>query len=230
MSQKICITGANRGLGLGLTEHYLKTGGRVVAVARRVKDCLPLRTLGQKYPQQLQCVDADITDEEARVRLKKVLDQEPLDILINNAGVLLDRQGEFQRISLDSLRRSFEVNVIGSFAITQLALGALKNGTKPTVAMISSQMASLEDNSSGGTYAYRSSKAALNMVSRSLAIDFPWLLSITLHPGWVQTDMGGAHATTTIEESVQGLTQVIGELKKEDSGSFKNYRGQTLPW
>jgi len=230
MSQKVCITGANRGLGLGFTEHYLKAGGRVVAVARRVRDCLPLRVLGQKYPEQLLCVDADITDDAARIRLKKVLDQEPLAVLINNAGVLLDRQADFQKISLDVLRRSFEVNVIGSVAITQLALGALKNGTKPTVAMISSLMASLEDNSSGGSYAYRSSKAALNMVNRSLAVDFPWLLTITLHPGWVQTDMGGAHAPTTIEESVLGLSKVISELKKEDSGSFKNYRGQTLPW
>jgi NAD(P)-dependent dehydrogenase (short-subunit alcohol dehydrogenase family) len=91
-------------------------------------------------------------------------------------------------------------------------------------------MASISDNASGGYYAYRSSKTALNMITRSLANDYPWLIAVALHPGWVQTDMGGLQAPTSIEESIAGLTRVIAGLRADDSGQFRNFKGQTLPW
>jgi NAD(P)-dependent dehydrogenase (short-subunit alcohol dehydrogenase family) len=230
MSQTVCITGAARGLGLGYTEHYLQAGWQVLAVARKAKEKDNLKSLAQKYGQQLELFDADVTNHETLLPLKKRWESQPLDLLINNAGILLDGHTEFEKLRLDTLRESFEVNVIAPVALTQMALPALQKSKKPVVAMMSTLMASIADNASGGYYAYRSSKTALNMVTRSLANDCPWLIAIALHPGWVQTDMGGAQAPTSVSESIQGLTRVIAGLKADDSGQFRNFKGQTLPW
>jgi NAD(P)-dependent dehydrogenase (short-subunit alcohol dehydrogenase family) len=217
-------------LGLGYTEHYLAAGWQVLAVARRAKEKDSLKKLVQKYGDRLELFDADVTQYEALQPLKKRWEKETLDLLINNAGVLLDRQADFAHVPLDMLRQSFEVNVIAPVALTQMALPALQRAPKPVVVMMSSLMASIADNASGGYYAYRSSKTALNMITRSLANDCPWLIAVALHPGWVQTEMGGAHAPTSVEESIQGLTHVIAGLRAEDSGQFRNFKGQALPW
>ncbi|HET9238103.1 MAG TPA: SDR family oxidoreductase [Oligoflexus sp.] len=230
MSQTVCITGAARGLGLGYTEHYLEAGWQVLAVARKAKEKDSLKKLAQKYGSRLELFDADLTNHETLLPLKKCWESQPLDLLINNAGILLDGHAEFEKLRLDTLRESFEVNVIAPVALTQMALPALQKSKKPVVAMMSTLMASIADNASGGYYAYRSSKTALNMVTRSLANDCPWLIAIALHPGWVQTDMGGAQAPTSVTESIQGLTRVIAGLKADDSGQFRNFKGQTLPW
>lgn len=230
MNQTVCITGAARGLGLGYTEHYLQAGWQVLAVARKAKEKDSLKKLAQKYGEQLELFDADVTQLDSLQPLKKRWETQSLDMLINNAGVLLDRQMDFQKIPLETLRESFEVNVIAPVALTQMALPALQKTKKPVVVMMSSLMASIADNASGGYYAYRSSKTALNMITRSLANDCPWLIAVALHPGWVQTDMGGLQAPTSIEESIGGLTRVIAGLRADDSGQFRNFKGQTLPW
>lgn len=230
MSQTVCITGASRGLGLGYTEHYLQAGWQVLALARHAKDKDSLKKLIQKFGSRLELIDADVTKPDSLQPLKERWKTQPLDLLINNAGVLLDRQMEFQKLPLDTLRESFEVNVIAPVALTQMAMPALQKSQKPVVVMMSSLMASITDNASGGYYAYRSSKTALNMVTHSLAIDCPWLIAVALHPGWVQTEMGGSHAPTSVDESVSGLTRVIAGLRPEDSGQFRNFKGQTLPW
>jgi NAD(P)-dependent dehydrogenase (short-subunit alcohol dehydrogenase family) len=230
MSQTVCITGAARGLGLGYTEHYLKAGWQVLAVARKAKEKDSLKKLAQTYGDQLEIFDADVTHYESLLPLRKRWEAGALDLLINNAGVLLDRQMDFEKLPLDILRQSFEVNVIAPVALTQMALPALQKSTRPVVAMMSSLMGSITDNASGGYYGYRSSKTALNMITRSMATDHPWLITISLHPGWVQTEMGGSQAPTSVEESIKGLTRVIAELRSEDSGQFRNFKGQTLPW
>jgi NAD(P)-dependent dehydrogenase (short-subunit alcohol dehydrogenase family) len=230
MSQTVCITGAARGLGLGYTEHYLEAGWQVLAIARKAKEKDSLKKLAQKYGSRLELFDADVTNHETLLPLKKRWESQPLDLLINNAGILLEGHTEFEKLRLDTLRESFEVNVIAPVALTQMALPALQKTKKPVVVMMSTLMASIADNASGGYYAYRSSKTALNMVTRSLANDCPWLIAVALHPGWVQTDMGGAQAPTSVTESIQGLTRVIAGLKADDSGQFRNFKGQTLPW
>lgn len=230
MSQTVCITGAARGLGLGYTEHYLEAGWQVLAIARKAKEKDSLKKLAQKYGNRLELFDADVTNHETLLPLKKRWESQPLDLLINNAGILLDGRTEFEKLRLDTLRESFEVNVIAPVALTQMALPALQKVKKPVVVMMSTLMASIADNASGGYYAYRSSKTALNMVTRSLANDCPWLIAVALHPGWVQTDMGGAQAPTSVTESIEGLTRVIAGLKADDSGQFRNFKGQTLPW
>ncbi|WP_141734411.1 SDR family oxidoreductase [Oligoflexus tunisiensis] len=230
MSQTVCITGAARGLGLGYTEHYLKAGWQVLAVARKAKEKDSLKKLTQTYRDQLEVFDADVTQYESLLPLRKRWEAGSLDLLINNAGVLLDRHMDFEKLPLEILRQSFEVNVIAPVALTQMALPALQKSTKPIVAMMSSLMASITDNASGGYYGYRSSKTALNMITRSLATDYPWLIAVALHPGWVQTEMGGSQAPTAVEESISGLTRVIAGLRSEDSGQFRNFKGQTLPW
>ncbi len=227
MTRSICITGANRGIGLALTKNYLEQSWKVFAIARHTDQLEDVRA---SYQDQLCIIKADITKEEDCQALASQFTTTSLDILINNAGVLLDRSMSFSDLSPAVLRESFEVNVFGSIAVTKALLPALKRSSQPVLAMISSLMGSIAENSSGGYYAYRSSKAALNMVTQSLAKDFPWLIALALHPGWVKTDMGGPQAPTTVHDSVKGLVEVIGKVKAGDSGRFINYRGESIAW
>jgi NAD(P)-dependent dehydrogenase (short-subunit alcohol dehydrogenase family) len=227
MSRNVCITGANRGIGLGLTRYYLEQGCKVWAVARQPQ---ALEDLKATADGRLILVKADVTHEDDHKAIAAAVGSAALDLLINNAGVLVDGRVSFSDLTPALLRQSFEVNVFGAIGVTQALLPALKRSAKPVLAMMSSQMGSIADNSSGGYYAYRSSKAALNMVTRSLARDFPWLTAVTLHPGWVQTEMGGPQAPTAVADSVKGLTQVLASVSSADSGRFVNFRGQDLPW
>jgi NAD(P)-dependent dehydrogenase (short-subunit alcohol dehydrogenase family) len=147
-----------------------------------------------------------------------------VDLLLNNAGVY--HQGTKAEDFLDS----FHVNTVIPFLLTQALLTALKKSAHAKVASISSLMGSIEDNSSGGSYAYRSSKTALNMINKGLAVDNPWLTAVVLHPGWVETDMGGKGAPVKIPDSAQGLWKVIDALTKEQTGSFIDFRGRKLHW
>ena len=230
MTLNICVTGANRGIGLGLTLHYLQAGHSVWAVARQGDQATELQGASRDYGKRLHIVKADITSAGDVQHLAEQVGETPLDLLVNNAGLLLDPSLPFADIPLDVFRQTFETNFFGSIAVTQKLIPALKRSSKPILGMISSQMGSLQENTSGGSYAYRSSKAALNMISRSLAHDYPWLISVALHPGWVQTQMGGPHATTPIADSVKGLSQVFAQLQAKDSGSFLDYKGRNHAW
>lgn len=230
MSLNVCISGANRGLGLGLCIHYLKAGCQVIALARSAQSNPELNKLAEQYGSKLILLKGDVSSKESLTALQELLKKQSLDLLINNAGVMLDSQEGFLKLSLESLRQSFEVNVFGAVSLSQLALPALQRSSKPQLVMISSLMGSIAENSSGAYYAYRSSKAAMNMIMRSLAHDHAWLRTISLHPGWVQTDMGGTKAPTTLAESVQGMTQVIAKLESHDSGKFFDFKGREIPW
>src|SRR5262249_2933625 len=122
------------------------------------------------------------------------------------------------------------VNSVVPFEMTQALLPYLKKSKQPKVIHITSLMGSIEDNSSGGYYAYRASKAALNMINKSLTRDHSWLTSVVMHPGWVQTDMGGPQAPTSTRDSAQGIWQVINGLGSEKSGHFYDFKGKELPW
>ncbi len=230
MSLHICITGANRGIGLGLTLSYLQAGHTVWAVMRQPEQAKELEGARRDYGNHLHLIEADVTRETDVNRLAEQLGENPIDVLINNAGVLMDPAAPFTDIPLEVFRATFETNVFGSIAVTQKLIPALKRSKHPILAMISSQMGSLQENTSGGSYAYRSSKAALNMILKSLAHDYPWLIAVTLHPGWVQTRMGGPHATTPVADSIKGITQILSHLEAKDSGSFLDYKGRRLAW
>lgn len=231
MSQNICISGANRGIGLGLTRQFLQAGHKVWAIVRNPEKAEELRAVERDFKGNLQILKGDVALEADVQQIAKSLEKENLDLLINNAGVMLDPSVPFTEIPLDVFRKTFETNVWGAIALSQRLLPALKRSqTKPAIAMISSQMGSLAENKSGGYYAYRSSKTALNMVVKTLAQECPWLRVVSIHPGWVQTDMGGTQAPTSVDESSEGIFKVLTHLKSEQSGTFLDYRGKTLPW
>lgn len=201
---KVVITGTSRGIGAELVKLAKNAGHEVLAIDRKT---------------------VDLRSPEAAAKIAALA--EPwgvVDILVNNAGIL--RQGS----SREDFMESYLVNSVVPFEVTQALLPLLKKSARPRVAHITSLMGSIVDNGSGGYYAYRSSKSALNMINKSLTLDNPWLTTMVIHPGWVQTDMGGPNATTPVAESAQGIWRLIEGMDKSQSGSFHDFRGKELPW
>jgi NAD(P)-dependent dehydrogenase (short-subunit alcohol dehydrogenase family) len=215
------ITGTSRGIGFGLVNEALKAGHKVYAVARNTSS---LQKLAIQYPDQLMLLQMDISQPGAIEALARRMQDVNLDVLINNAGMMT--LGE----TAEDLAQSFWVNATVPFLLSQALLPSLKKSALPRVAQISTLMASIQDNTSGGYYAYRSSKTALNMLTRSLAIDHPSVIYALIHPGWVKTDMGGARAPTEVAESVAGIWKVIMSMRAENSGQYVNFKGEVLPW
>lgn len=220
----ILITGISKGIGLALTSEALFKGYRVFGVARSSGQTSELMELKKKY-QSLQIIDLDLTAADAKIKLTNALKHtNKIDILINNAGILENET------SKEAFMKSFELNAHVPFMVTETILPKLKLSPSPKVIHITSMMGSIEDNTSGGYYAYRSSKSALNMIHKSFTIDHSWLTSAVIHPGWVQTRMGGGSAPTPADSSAKGIWKVIGGLTIKESGCFKDYQGQNLPW
>ena len=213
------ITGANRGIGLELARQYAGEGWDVIATAREPSP--ELNELGVSVEL------LDMRDLDAVASFGERID-EPLDLLIANAGTYGPQNVRSARDAA-GWSETFTVNSIAPFLIAQSVLPHVAQ-TGGTLVAISTKMGSIADNSSGGYIAYRSSKAALNMAWRSLAIDNPSIVAAVLHPGWVKTRMGGSSAPLTVETSVTGLRRTIAELKPEQSGGFFNYDGSPLPW
>ncbi|MGZ3695376.1 MAG: SDR family oxidoreductase [Bdellovibrionota bacterium] len=225
--KNIVITGAGRGIGLALTREFSQKGYHVLGTYRDEKSAKDLLRLAQEG--NVTAVTADITNESTFGPLKKALEKlGKIDILLNNAGIIGKEFGPLSEVDPEDVMNVFNVNTLGPLRVSQLAMPFLKKGG--TVAHITSLMGSIADNASGGYYAYRMSKTALNMFNRCLAHDFPEATCLVLHPGWVQTDMGGTNATITKEDSARGLCQVITQAKLEQSGKFFEYTGRELPW
>lgn len=221
----VVITGASRGIGLGLAELALEQGHKVLAVVRDSKSSSALMELSQKYQGSMRICETDVASPQAPSLIAAaVQDWSALDLLINNAGVLK------MDLTHGAMIDSFSINTVAPLLIAQALLPKLQKSKDPKVVNVTSRMGSVEDNSSGGYYAYRASKSALNMVNKSLSIDNPWLTTIVVHPGWVKTDMGGAQATTEIHESVAGIWKLATKIKSADSGEFFDFQGETIPW
>jgi len=216
---KVLITGANRGLGLELARQYSTAGWEVVATVR--ESSAELEELGVRIEQ------LDMRDLDKVEGFGKRLDS--LDLLIANAGTYGPKSVE----SADDARgwsETFAVNTIAPFLLAQSVLPLVAKAAGKLIA-ITSRMGSIEDNSSGGFIAYRSSKTALNSAWRSLAIDNSGRVTCAvLHPGWVQTRMGGSSAPLEPEQSIAGLRKVIDGLGPDDSGRFFSYDGTEIPW
>lgn len=227
---KIVITGANRGIGLELVRQYLARGDSVHAGVRTPERSGELAALVEPSGGRLRIHACDVAHETS-VRSFAVGVTEPVDVLINNAGVR-SRPDELEGLDLEDAARTFQVNALGMLRVTHALLPMLRHSRGAKIANISSGLSSIQDNTSGGAYGYRMSKAALNMASRSLAHDLKeqGIVTVVLSPGWVQTDMGGADAPTPVNESVAGLIGVIDRLTAQDNGGFLNFRGERIAW
>lgn len=213
------ITGANRGIGLELARQYVADGWDVIATARQSSS--ELDRLGVTVEL------LDMRDMDAVAGFGERIER-PLDLLIANAGTYGPQTVRSARDAAD-WTETFAVNSIAPFLLAQSVLPHVTQSGGKLVA-ISTKMGSIADNSSGGYIGYRSSKAALNMAWRSLAIDNPSVVAAVLHPGWVKTRMGGSHAPLTVETSATALRKTIAGLSAADSGGFFNYDGSPLPW
>ena len=216
------ITGANRGIGYEYCRQLQERGERVIAVCRTAdKD---LRDLGVQVEEGV-----DITSDASVTALCDRLGDSAIDVLINNAGIL---KGEsLEDLNFDSIREQFEVNALGALRVTHALLPNLKGGSK--IALMTSRMGSIADNTSGSAYGYRMSKVALSMAGKSLSVDLkPRGIAVAiLHPGLVQTRMTGfTSGGITPEESVKGLLRRIDELTLENTGTFWHANGEVLPW
>jgi NAD(P)-dependent dehydrogenase (short-subunit alcohol dehydrogenase family) len=217
----VCITGANRGIGLELARQLTERGDHVVAACRMSSE--RLSALG------VEVVDGvDVSNDGGVARLVAAVGGRRVDILINNAGVLTDES--LDSLDVDRIRRQLEVNSLGPLRVTAALRGNLGRGSK--VAIVSSRMGSIDDNTSGGSYGYRMSKAAANMAGRSLAHDLggDGVAVTILHPGWVRTDMTGHSGLVDPAESAAGLIARIDELTLETSGEFRHANGERLSW
>jgi NAD(P)-dependent dehydrogenase (short-subunit alcohol dehydrogenase family) len=216
------VTGANRGIGLALVAALKKRGHTVLAACR--KSSAELARLGAEVVEGV-----DVSTDRGIATLVAAVGTRSIDLLINNAGILVwgDRPGQ---LNVPGIRQQFEVNALAPLLVTDALRARLPRGAK--VAFITSRMGSIDDNSSGGAYGYRMSKAALNMAGKSLAVDLrgQGVAVAILHPGMVSTDMLGGRGEVEPDDSARGLLERIDALTLETSGGFWHANGQRLPW
>ena len=217
----VLITGANRGIGLELARRHTEAGWEVIGTARDPGNAEELR-------RHARVVALDATDLGRVTSFGDILEGKPLDLLIANAGTYGPRQIETAEDG-ESWLEALSVMAVSPVLLAQALLPALRAANGKAVA-ITSRMGSIDDNTSGDFIAYRSAKAALNAAWTSLAIDNPGLAFALLHPGWVQTRMGGASAPTSVAESVAGMIRVIEGLRPAGRAPFLDYKGETVPW
>ena len=217
----VVITGSNRGIGLEMCRQFSARGDTVTAACRQASD--ELKALNLDIFEGF-----DVTQETSLDGLREYLADTSIDLLINNAGIL--RRETLTELNIDSIREQFEVNALGPLRVTAALRGQLSNPSK--VAIITSRMGSIADNTSGSRYGYRMSKAAVNMAGMSLSKDLQrdGVAVAILHPGFVQTDMTGGAGDVPPEVSARGLIQRIDELTMNTSGTFWHAQGQVLPW
>ena len=221
----VLITGASRGLGLEFTRQYLADGNTVIAACRSPDAAHGLAQLARRSKGTLSVVQVDVADTQS-VRGSTV------DILVNCAGVIGASGRTIGSLDYDDWRQVLEVNVLGPARMSEAFLERVARSERRLIVTITSGMGSLADNTSGGYIPYRTSKAAVNMVMRSAAIDLEprGITCVVINPGWVKTDMGGPNATLSAEDSVSAMRRVIAKLGPRDSGRFYNYDGREYPW
>jgi NAD(P)-dependent dehydrogenase (short-subunit alcohol dehydrogenase family) len=234
----VLITGANRGLGLELARQYAAEGWRVLACTRH-PEAAPLAALAREQPA-VSRHDLEVTDASSLGGLARSLEGMPIDVLLNVAGVMHRRvepadgstRSAFGALDYDDWARVLEVNVLGAARVAEALVEHVAASEQRKIVTLSSVLGSVAANDSGGLYAYRSSKAAVNAVMKSLAIDLAprGIIAVPMHPGWVRTDMGGPKAPLGPEESAAGMRRVITGLTLADSGRFLQWDGQELPW
>lgn len=229
----ILITGANRGIGLEFSRQYAMAGWRVFACCRDPETAGALNNLAAQHSEQMTVHKLDVAQHAQIEQLSRALSDQPIDLLINNAGIYPTARGDgFDRTDYDAWASAFRVNTMAPLKMAESFFSQVSGSELKTIVTITSKMGSIGDNKKGGSYVYRSSKAAVNIVAKSLAIDLAHdgIIAVLLHPGWVRTDMGGPNGLISTEQSVTGMRQVISNLTREDSGKFYAFDGQVVPW
>lgn len=226
---QVLITGANRGIGLEFTKQYAADGWKVLACCRDPESADALQALASTS-KNVQVFALDVSDFSQIDSLALELKNEAIDVLINNAGVY--PPSSFGDTNYDDWADAFKINSMASLKMAEAFVQHITRSQLKKIVTLSSKMGSIDDNTSGESYIYRASKSAVNMVMKSLSIDLkPYGISVvTLHPGWVQTDMGGANGLINTQTSVAGLRQVIADLSLQSTGQFMTFDGKSIKW
>lgn len=241
----VLVTGAGRGLGLEFARQYAADGWQVIGTVRDPSKSAELAALADGPGARVRVEIMDVTDHASIDALAQRLQQEgaplPIDVLINSAGTMGAGSfaqsgiafGRFGSSDFADWEQVFRVNVIGPMKMAEAFVGHVAASTQRKIVSLSSIIGSIEKNQIGGLYAYRATKAALNAVMRSLAIDLGRkykIVAAPIHPGWVRTDMGGPRADLDAQTSVAGIRRVIESLDADRAGRFWMYDGSELPW
>lgn len=225
------VTGTNRGIGLEFVRQLLTRGETVLATCRDIDKADELRAL-QQESESLELFELDVAESTSLNNFPKRLEGRAIDVFINNAGVYGPRGASFGKVEGEEWLDVLRVNSVAPILLTQLLIQNFRKGRARKLVYITSKMGSIDDNQGGGQYIYRSSKTALNSAVKSLSVDLADAgFSVgLLHPGWVQTDMGGPNALIDTQASVSGMLGVIDKLNLQNSGSFFNYDGNEIAW
>jgi NAD(P)-dependent dehydrogenase (short-subunit alcohol dehydrogenase family) len=224
----VLITGASRGLGLELARQYAADRWTVYATCRNPSNARELANIASG--SSISVLQMEVTDGASIERAARAV-AGPIDVLVNNAGIIGGSQS-FGHMDYEAWEDVLRVNTLAPLRVTEAFAAHLERSDRRLLATITSGLASITDNTSGGWIGYRSSKAAVNMVMRSLAVGLASrrITCVVVSPGWVQTDMGGASATLTPAESVSALRRLFERLGPSDSGKFFSHEGRELPW
>jgi len=235
--KNVVVTGANRGIGLEFVRQFLDKGNKkVIATARSLPEATELNKLAEASGGRLVVMELDISSEESikkwAHRLAAELDDEHVDVLVNNAGIYGAR-ASFEHVTKQSLMEVFETNAVGPFLVAQALVNASLLGSPGSVVgNVTSKVGSVADNGSGGGYAYRSSKSALNIINKSMSIDLGerGITCVLLHPGWVKTDMTNHQGLITTDVSAGGLIEVLEMPPDKINGAWFDYKHEAIPW
>lgn len=225
MPSTFLVTGATRGIGLEFARQLSQRGDDVLATARDPKNA------GELTSFRLSIGGLDVSEPISIEGLTEALAGRPIDVLINNAGVGSPTKS-INDCTADELQRVFMINSVAPMLVAKAVLPSLRLGSRKQIVNISSQLASITNNTGGSSYAYRASKTALNQLNKSLANELgpEGFTCVVVHPGWVRTDMGGANAPIVPADSVKLLLKLIDALTPADNGKFFNNDGTVLPW
>jgi len=228
----VLITSANRGLGFEFARQYAAESWRVLAACRDPDGSDDLQSLARGSKGHIEVIAMDVTDAASVRKAAARLSKTPVDVLINSAGIYGGRGQSVGEIDYEVWKQVLDVNTLGPMRVVEAFLPSIAASERKLVVTITSGMGSLSDNTSGGSYAYRSSKAAVNMVTRSLAIDLAprGITCIVVNPGWVQTDMGGPNAKITPQASITAMRRLIDKVGRAETGRFFNHDGREYPW
>lgn len=227
----VFITGANRGLGLEFVRQYASENWHVLASCRSLVHAKELQQLSQ-YFDNISLYQLDVNNVLQLHQISEKFSETHIDLLINNAGIY-DGEDGLGELSVDMMKETFLTNAIAPLKISEALLGSVAKSHLKTIVALSSKMGSINDNNSGGSYSFRVSKAALNMIMKNLAVDLKEksIKVFTIHPGWVKTELNGGSATQiSTEQSVSNIRSLLTRLTEQESGNFYDYLGNSVDW